>query len=70
MIMIPQSENIKYYVYGVWIDSKQIILNNNKPDIREFDDIDKALEYMKSMVLSNINISWSIVSDSSYIENQ
>ena len=67
--MTPQSEKRKFYVYGIWIDNRQIICNNGEPEISEFDDIDNALVFMKSKILSNINISWTIVSNIEYLEN-
>ena len=65
--MIPQTEKMKFHIYGIWNDNKQIVIKDGKKYIRDFDEIDEALAYMRKQTLSNKNIIWCITSDSEYI---
>ena len=67
----PSEEARKYYVYGVWhiYDTKPYVTKDNKVDIREFDDIEKATEYLKEQTLSNVNITWCLLWDKNRVES-
>ena len=68
----PSEEARKYYVYGFWhIDDTKpyVTTKDNKLDIREFDDIEKAAEYLKEQTLSNINITWCLLWDKNRVES-
>ena len=67
----PSEETRKYYVYGVWhiYDTKPYVTKDNKVDIREFDDIEKATEYLKEQTLSNVNITWCLLWDKKRVES-
>ena len=67
----PSEEARKYYVYGFWhiYDTKPYVTKDNKVDIREFDDIEKATEYLKEQTLSNVNITWCLLWDKNRVES-
>jgi len=66
----PAEEVRKYYVYGFWhiYETKPYVTKDNEVDIREFDDIDEAVEYLKKQTLSNINITWCLLWDKYEVE--
>ena len=69
---MPSEEARKYYVYGFWhiYDTKSYVTTkDNKVDIREFDDIEKATEYLKEQTLSNVNITWCLLWDKNRVES-
>ena len=67
----PSEETRKYYVYGFWhiYDTKSYVTKDNKVDICEFDDIEKATEYLKEQTLSNVNITWCLLWDKNRVES-
>ena len=46
-----------------------VTTKDNKVDIREFDDIEKATEYLKEQTLSNVNITWCLLWDKNRVES-
>lgn len=68
----PSEEARKYYVYGFWHiygTKPYVTTKDNKVDIREFDDIEKAIEYLKEQTLSNVNITWCLLWDNRQVES-
>lgn len=59
----PTEEKRTYYVYGFWQRDCHIVMKDGKFEYYEFDDIDKALERLRELSLSNVNITWCLTWD-------
>lgn len=62
---IPCEEKRKYYIYGFWhiYKDKPYVMKNCSAEVYEFDEIDDALEKIKKLSLSNVNITWCLTWD-------
>lgn len=66
----PCCEEPKFFVYGFWHinENKVLVRKDGSINIHEFDDIDKATEFMKKQLMSNVNITWCLTRDEWYIK--
>ena len=66
----PTTEEKKFFVYGFWHcnPTKDIVEREGKPDIQEFENIDDALNYIRSKSEKNVNITWCLLWDSWEVE--
>lgn len=58
----PGCEPPKIYVWGTWIrsDYEYVVTHDNEPNIKSFDKLDEAVNYIKEQIVQNVNINYHI----------